>query len=92
MTSDDVSGNCITASEDITISLGVNISAAPVTNTICAGNDLMVPGNPSGGTGNYVGHAWSIESGIGGINPTNGFSTTYSRLGTGSNTISEVKR
>jgi len=30
---------------------------------------------------------WSIESGIGSINPTTGYSTTYTRLSSGSNTI-----
>ena len=63
LTTDDPAGNCIAASDNITASLGINIAATPVTNTICAGNDLIVPGNPTGGTGNYVNHVWTIGGG-----------------------------
>jgi len=40
-----------------------SISASVSTTTICAGNDVVIAGNPSGGSGNYTIHSWTVDSG-----------------------------
>lgn len=65
-------------SESVTLTTTVNpsVSITPVTPAICAGVDLVLNGNPSGGTSPYSTHTWSgtgsssLISGSGTASPT----------------------
>jgi len=63
LTASDPSGSCASVSSSLTLSYYNAVTANLTTATICAGNDLVVPGNPSGGSGNYTSHTWALGSG-----------------------------
>lgn len=63
-------------SENITIGVNpVTANILPDPAEACAGQDLILYGNPSGGTGNYVTNLWSGDTGP--LNNTNTQNTTF---------------
>ncbi len=65
-------------SNSASISVNVNPADAhiiPDPTEVCAGEDLVLNGNPSGGTGNYVTHVWTGD--VSNLNTTNTQSVTF---------------
>ena len=54
---------CFELSAALDYTVGGCPAVAPVGNDICLGNTTTVNGNPSGGSGTYSTHAWSITGG-----------------------------
>lgn len=60
----------------VTISGGPTPAITPDPAEVCAGIDLVLNGNPAGGSGVYVTHAWT-GAGAGSLTPINTASTTF---------------
>ncbi|MBN2681526.1 MAG: PKD domain-containing protein [Bacteroidales bacterium] len=68
--------NGCTASESIVVAVNpVTASIIPNPAEVCAGENLLLDGNPSGGTGTYTVHVWTGD--VANISSTNTQTTTF---------------
>ncbi|MBK9338507.1 MAG: PKD domain-containing protein [Lewinellaceae bacterium] len=71
-----VSGECPGISNVVTYSVNTPPTAgAPTTASVCTGTPATIAGNPTGGSGMYTTHAWTITN-AGGTGATNGANLT----------------
>lgn len=71
-----VAGECPGVSNVITYSVNTPPTAgAPTTASVCTGTSVTISGNPTGGSGTYTTHAWTITN-AGGTGATNGANLT----------------
>ncbi|MCE3278393.1 MAG: Immunoglobulin-like repeat containing protein domain [Bacteroidetes bacterium] len=69
------SGGCVSVAGTVTVTVNAKPTASvtPSPATVCAGNDLALNGNPTGGSGTYSSHAWT---GVGAASLTAGTATS----------------
>ena len=77
-----VAGECPGISNVITYSVNTPPTAgAPTTASVCTGSSVAIAGNPTGGSGTYTTHAWTITN-AGGTGATNGANLTNANMET----------
>ncbi len=75
------------ASDNIAVTVNpVSANIIPDPAEICAGADLVLDGNPSGGTGNYTTHLWTGD--VSYLNTTNSQAVTFNSSVTGTYNLS----